>query len=54
MYNFFDFNFTYVTIPDLDTWAAGVPPLDGLAIYTDVSKMEEGIGAGVFCQNSVI
>lgn len=31
----FDFNFIEVTIPDRDAWAAGGPPVDRLAIYTD-------------------
>ncbi|XP_073821589.1 uncharacterized protein [Musca autumnalis] len=41
-----NFNPINVTIPS--------PPLGGLAIYTDGSKMEDGTGAGVYCENPPI
>lgn len=41
MSTFFDFNY-------IDAWADVEPPLDGLAIYTDDSKIDEGTCAGVF------
>ncbi|XP_073837756.1 uncharacterized protein [Musca autumnalis] len=39
-----------VVIPSRDDWNRSNTPLDGLAFYTDGSKMEEGTGAGVYCE----
>lgn len=55
--NFSDYNYipdNYIIIPDGDTWAGGEPPLDGLTIYTDVSRMDDGTGAGIFSRKPII
>lgn len=49
MFTFLEFNFIDATFPDTNAWGGGEPPLDGLAINTDGSKMDEG----VFCPNPV-
>lgn len=50
----FDFNYINVRIPNRHACDGGEPPLGGRVIYTDGSKMDEGIGAGVLFPNSMI
>lgn len=37
-----------VTMPERDASTGGKPPLDGLALYTNGSKKDEGISAEIF------
>ncbi|XP_073821296.1 uncharacterized protein [Musca autumnalis] len=37
-----------VHIPNREAWTHNTPPLDGIEVYTDGSKMENGTGAGVY------
>ncbi|XP_058978632.1 uncharacterized protein LOC109613882 [Musca domestica] len=45
------FDLLDIRIPNRDIWSRGTPPFDGIAVYTDGSKMESGTGAGVYCES---
>lgn len=45
MSNVCGFNYIDVTLPDRIAWTGDKPPLDGLAIYTDRSKLGQGTGS---------
>lgn len=49
MSTIFVFNYIDVETTDRYTWADVEHPLDDLAVYTYVSKMDEGTSAGIFC-----
>lgn len=49
-----EFNYTDLTIPDRDAWPGGESSLEGLSIYINGSKIDEGTGADVFSPNPII